>query len=132
VGRLGAFFALVVANLQQPLLTDVGIKCSGSGGNSGGAAQQQLHRCRELAQRQFAGWAGGKAGASPGMTDLLEHVVLVEVSGSDTSSLQGMFLFLSIGLFMVEGYWQFAAGSTAQGSHRRSCKHAACSSQPAW
>lgn len=75
VGRLGTLFAGVIANLQQPLLNDVNIKCSSAGG------QPQLHRCREQAERQFAAWAGGPAAAAPDMQALLAHVNQVEVCG---------------------------------------------------
>lgn len=75
VARLGTLFAGVVATLQQPLLNDINIKCSGAGG------QPQLHRCRDQAERQFAAWAGGPAAAAPDMQALLAHVNQVEVRG---------------------------------------------------
>lgn len=74
VERLSGAFAQVIATLQQPLLSDVGIKCTNREG------LQQLHRCRDQAARQFGAWSGGPAVPSRDMAALLGHVMQVEVS----------------------------------------------------
>lgn len=61
--------------LQQPLLLDVGIKCS----SSGAAPDTLLHRCREQAGKQFGAWAEGPPSAAAHMLSLLAHVAQVEV-----------------------------------------------------
>lgn len=71
--RLSGAFAQVVATLQQPLLSDVGIKCTSREG------LQQLHRCRDQAARQFGAWSGGLPAPSRDMAALLGHVMQVEV-----------------------------------------------------
>jgi len=73
VERLGGMFAQVVATLQQPLLSDVGIQCTNAQG------QQQLHRCRDQAARQFGSWSTGQAAPSHDMAAMLGHVLQIEV-----------------------------------------------------
>ena len=75
VGRLGALLGRVVATLQQPLLNDVGIKCTTKAGVT------LLHRCREQAAQQFAAWAHRPPAAAADQLTLLAHVAAVEVSG---------------------------------------------------
>ena len=74
VDRLGGVLSQVVATLQQPLLLDVGIRCS-----AGPLLETQLHRCREQAARQFGGWAGGAPVPAAPMVSLLGQVAQVEV-----------------------------------------------------
>ncbi|KAI3427055.1 hypothetical protein D9Q98_006995 [Chlorella vulgaris] len=72
VARLGAIFADVVATLQQPLLSDIGIKCSDATG------RQQLHMCREQSHAQFESWGDGEPVVSDRMFAMLAHVLQIE------------------------------------------------------
>ena len=93
--------------LQQPLLSDVGIRCSGREG------AQLLHRCREQAARQFGTWSGGPALAHRDIAALLVHVTQVEVRWVPTAS--GCFLLFLLAFFLPGG----RAGGACQGWAQR-------------